>query len=546
MELSSQSQGSHTVASPSGQYIACITQATNKLRITSAYAPERFTDVPIRVQAKDITGLKWNNESDCIALLSAKHIEVIDLDDADHRIRLDNGSGGLGRFFAVDFVGPDHLLVVWEFGKAKMWDLSTGKGTDIGDVKLACDGRRWQIRPVRDSIPPRKSQPTLAVLSRVGADDVLNIYLPSVQKQLATVKLPTADAQCLSWSPDGRWLAVLDVSTAHLHAHFLTPDGHLFRSYPTAQGDDSFGLGIKVIVWAGDSKIVALTRYDGRIVLLNTRTFTPFAVIEHTTTIDQRASTPMEAQAPIWEEAVSAGGERSYTNAAQPFSPPLSRTKTSTEPIELGVAEATFSCDGSWLTTRDERMLNTIWIWNMSSLGPHAVIVQHSNVRRLHWHPTRPGELLFDCGEGIGYLFTVTSCNPPTPLLVAPSGSMSLSWLCTPSDSRTMVLSTAKSSSRILYPSGRPDPIEPKERLKPEADEASFDDGDSEDSLFDVLSGRKPMAPKTEQSYTERVDLEVAATEDEDTATIGLDDTFREKVGRRPQEVDPLDDSEIF
>lgn len=93
---------------------------------------------------------------------------------------------------------------------------------------------------------------------------------------------------------------------------------------------------------------------------------------------------------------------------------------------------------------------------------------------------------------------------------------------------------------------GRPDPIEPESRSNTAAEEAAFDEGASEDSLFDVLSGRKPMAPKTEQSYTERVDFEVGATEDEDTATVGLDDTFREKVARRLPVVDPLDDSEIF
>ena len=58
-----------------------------------------------------------------------------------------------------------------------------------------------------------------------------------------------------------------------------------------------------------------------------------------------------------------------------------------------------------------------------------------------------------------------------------------------------------------------------------------FDEGASEDSLFDVLSGRKPLPPKTSQSYTERIDMEVE-TEDEDQS-IRVDDTFRERKSRR-------------
>ena len=74
-----------------------------------------------------------------------------------------------------------------------------------------------------------------------------------------------------------------------------------------------------------------------------------------------------------------------------------------------------------------------------------------------------------------------------------------------------------------------------------------FEEGASEDSLFDVLSGRKPLPPKMDQSYTERIDLEVE-TEDEDMTTR-MDDTFVGKKMRtlRPgMEVDPLDDSQIF
>ena len=72
----------------------------------------------------------------------------------------------------------------------------------------------------------------------------------------------------------------------------------------------------------------------------------------------------------------------------------------------------------------------------------------------------------------------------------------------------------------------------------------AFEEGESEDSLLDVLSGRKPMPPRMEPSYTEMIDVEVE-TEEEDMSTR-MDDTFREKKSRKALPLDPFDDSEIF
>lgn len=538
MDISPQIQGSHTVASSCGKYIASL--LNSKLRICSTFAPERCTSVNIR-PTKDNISLKWSEDSSRIAVLSAQNIEVVDLDDSSHRVRLDNGSGSLGRFISADFVGSDHLLVIWEFGKAKLWDLLNGKGFELTDIKTACGGSTWQVRPADGNAATR----TLATLSRSGADDVLNIYPPTTQKQLSSVKLLTTDAQSLSWSPDGRWVAVLDTPTANSSVHVYTPIGHRFRLYPAVSDSVSSSLGVKSCVWSHNSQILALTKYDGKIVLLNTRTFAPLAIIEHTTTVDQR-SLPHEQHAPIWQETVSASGERSYHTAAQPVSPPLSKTKPSIEPTELGVAEACFSCDGSFLATRDERMLNTVWIWNMSTLAAYTVLIQHNNVRRLHWHPTRSSLLMLDVAEGIAYVFHAASSNPPVPLSTTMSGTASLLWLNTCATARPAILSAMKSTFRVIYPEGLPDGSEPihNQTLARSTASDAFDEGASEDSLADVLSGRKPLPPKTEPSYTERLDIE-AETEEEDLSTR-VDDTFRDMKSRKVAPVDPLDDSQIF
>jgi len=277
---------------------------------------------------------------------------------------------------------------------------------------------------------------------------------------------------------------------------------------------------VKAVTWSADCRIVALSRYDGKIVLLNTITFAPLAMIEHNTTVDQ-SSMPAHEQALIWREAVSASNERSYTLAAQPVPPPLSRPKPSTEPTELGVAEVSFSANGGYLATRDERMLSTAWIWNTATLAAHAVVMQHNNIRKVHWHPTRAALAMLDCGEGIGYLYDVSSSSPPIPMSAPMPAAAVLSWCNTDTEAEPAVLVAAKSSFRILYPDfrgTRPDDAAGKTDTGAEM----FEEGESDDSILDVLTGQQP---------------------DESTP---LDDTFRRKRVSTTDEADPLDDSQIF
>lgn len=534
MESIEQITGSGASISPSGELLACV--SNGKLRVCYTHAPERAAEYKIRLHSKDVSLIKWSGNSTRVLLYSGQLIEVLNIDDDSDRVRLENGSGGLGRFTSADFVGSDHLFTTWEFGRAKLWNLCTGKGHEVGDLKTRSEGRNWAPRPVSDASPQ-----ALALLSRAQAQDQLTIHFPSIDRTTEPTMLSTVDARNLSWSPDGRWIGVLDAAHAHPGVFILTPDGQPFRSFPTStqNEDDNLELGIKAITWSLDSRILAISRHDSRTTLLNTKTFAPLAVIEHSTTIDQH-SVPPEDRAIIWQESVSASNARSFVQSTQPVSPPQSRVKPSTEPSESGVAESRFSADGRYLATRDETMLSTVWIWDTQTLRAHAVLIQHNNVRRMHWHPSKRDLLLLDCNDSIAYLYNVSSGEPPTPI----EATLSVTPLFTfaPSrseDSKPVVLAATRTAFTLINPEGRDQEVEagfntPKQ----------IDDSTVEDSLLDVLTGKTPAPAKTQLSYTEQVDMEA----DLEGAMAGLDDTFRGKreATSSPVPPDPLDDSQIF
>lgn len=533
MEAVEQLLGSGASISPSGQLLACT--SNGKLRVCYTHAPERAVEFKIRLQSKDVSSIKWSDDSTRVLLYSGQSVEIVTVEDDSGRVRLENGSGGLGRFTSADFVGSDYLFTTWEFGRAKLWDLCTGKGYEVGDLKTRSEGRSWAPRPGNDS-----STQTLALLSRVQAQDQLTIHFPSIDRTTEPTILSALDARSISWSPDGRWIGVLDTAHAHPGVFILTPDGQPFRSFPmpTEGKDETLEMGVKAITWSLDSKILAVSHHDSKITLLNTKTFAPLAVIEHSMTIDQQSASP-EDRATIWQESVSASNARSFAQSTQPVSPPQSRIKTSTEPSESGIAEMRFSADGRYLATRDESMLSTVWIWDTQTLNAHAVLIQHNNVRRMHWHPTKRDLLLLDCNDNIAYLYTASSGEPPLPVEAVLSVTPLFTFAPSVSEeSKPVVLAATRTSFSLIYPEGKDSATEAGAAPSEPIDETMV-----EDSLFDVLTGKTPAPAKTQPSYTEQVDMDA----DLDGATAGLDDTFREqREAMGSMSPDPLDDSQIF
>ncbi|KXL47539.1 hypothetical protein M433DRAFT_149251 [Acidomyces richmondensis BFW] len=551
MEISDRIEGQHATPSPCGQFVAYISPLNGRLRVSKVLSPSRFAEYVLRTNVKDGLCLKWSMNATLIAVWSRGLIEIINLNDPGHRVRLDNGSGSLGQFRNVDFVDDDVCLTMWEFGRAKLWDLVTGKGTEIGDLKTIMETPAWQLRPNQQGTGP----PLLAVLSRPSGEDTLSLIFTGAQVTLMSSQKIAGDIRAMSWSCDGNWLSLLGSLYTDPSLHVYTADGHHFKTIRSPYGADQNDpvrkpveicdeIGIKEAVWSPDGQVIALPRFNGSISLHNTRTFRLLSVIEHCTTIDQ-SDFPQEEQSPVHEEIVSASGDRTYAHAPHPFSPPRSEIKDHNTSSDRGVVEARFSCDGKYFATRDNRMQSTVWVWNIAKLSTKAVIVQHSNVRKLHWHPSRPEALMLDCGEGIPYIFDASSSSPPRPLQMSLQGTVSLTWITTPKSAKIAILAATKSAFLILHPDGRDSvPFSETHSSVGEAHDTGFEEGTSEDSLIDMLSGRKPPP---HLSYTELVDLEAEAEEDEDISTA-LDDTFREKrkATAKSVEKDPLDDSQIF
>ncbi|KAF3929597.1 hypothetical protein ABW19_dt0208979 [Dactylella cylindrospora] len=210
-------------------------------------------------------------------------VEVYDAGDAEWRAVLNPGFGGMKY---VDFGGnEDEVVVLSEFG-------------------------------VGFGYRPRTNH--FALLTRPAVHDILNLYSPLTYNLITSVVLPSADAQGLKWSPDGRWIAIWDSPSAGYRVVLYTADGHLFRTHE----QPCVGLGLRSVEWSGGGEYLVLGGYDGRIICLNNFLFNPVVEMRHTTTM-KVPNTDVWSEELYFDNAareLTDGGISSYRSKSQNWS----------------------------------------------------------------------------------------------------------------------------------------------------------------------------------------------------------------------------------
>ncbi|KAK6001849.1 hypothetical protein QM012_002339 [Aureobasidium pullulans] len=543
----------HASPSPDGHYIAGLTADhlyiyyTATLTIASSFSLDnpsapttRSTETPI---------LHWTPCSLSIVLQTSTYVSIYSLANTASRVRIANGSASLGRIASVDVFG-ENVFVVWEFGRVGIFDVARGRVTEVGELKTGIGSLKsaWGIRRVKGRAE------VLAMLCRTSATDVLSLILAPSSTPFATINIPTTDAQSLAWSPSGKWLSILDtpLSAPNSAVHIYTADGNFYRSYPPAASaplEETYTLGPLRQIWGPDH--LALANADGSITLLSKTTFSPRRTLEPWTMAEDNISA-------VYREQVSSKGDRNWTYLGSGVDT-TSQVLASYSPA----TEMKFDAAGRFLAFRPEAFPESVIVWKIPSSKPMfasatqdtkqeaeneerntsiLVFHHHTTVKKLQWHPTISGLLLSHTEDNQVYLASTTGeTNAPLHLshpFSAPAASSSTSST-PPTDlvnvhwvASTVLISTKKRGWVITYPFGAPSP--PSSPVQHKSSTGNRDTGDgevqeevSEDSLYDILSGRTPLpALRISDDYLpEDPEAEGEGEEDRD----GLNDTFRGK-----------------
>ncbi|KAL1296766.1 hypothetical protein AAFC00_000231 [Neodothiora populina] len=466
------------VPSPNGQYVASIT--LNHLYIQYAHSletaftfpltPDRASSKPSRpntrssanLQSKssvatslDSVTIQWSHTSEHILLISPSGLGVFSLANTERRVRISNGSAGLGRIVAADMVGlrqgGEQVLVVWEFGRVAVWDFSTGRAAEeLGDLKIG-GGRlssAWGVRRIEGKVE------VLALLGRSGAQDILSLFLPPSTTPFRTMVLATIDAQSITWSSTfPAWLSVLDTPLAAPSApslYIYTGDGYLYRTWPNHQAaaaadadggdgaDDMIAqLGPKSLAWSPHSNLALAASATSDITMLSTRTFAPFCTLD-----------PGSIAPDFCHRESSSFGSRGRGKGGDAGQITYNLLASNSIPLPAGglaamgtVMEMKWSTQGSFLAVRYENVPSTVLVWRVPLPSPSSrarpaghekvqpeapvMIQQLRQVEKLVWHPARDSLLMMLSGtdeqtqereDGGVYLFDAAGDQPPLHL----------------------------------------------------------------------------------------------------------------------------------
>jgi WD40 repeat protein len=443
-------------------------------------------------------------------MFNEETIRVWDVEDPSWTATINNGSGGMGKIVNAEFGRTKmEVLVFSDFGsKMTIWSLTTGRHVEIRDPKYSSSrGHEY-----------RKKLGIFVLLTRPGAQDMLSLHAPNSYKVLKSVALPTMDVQGMKWSPDENWVAVWDTSSMGQKVYIYTADGNLYRSYT---GTDDFGIGssgIRTVEWSTAGQYLAIGGTDRRVTLLSTQTFSPVIYLDHTATIQ------LSEGGQIWQEQVTGASKRSYQAIPQPYAPPTSSVSGHTGPTRSGISTISFNSSGTMAATKDDSTPTAVWIWNLSSRVASTIIIHHSPVRQLAWHPNRPELLLINCAldEVVLHMWNCNKMEPEvTPLSSHKTiGKLDIRWLGNCSATGTAILISDNQKALVVWPEGK--------HMSTRSKRQAEDGDESLDSVYEALVGQS--AKKEEPIDSTELLVSSIAEDISDT----VEDTF---IGRKQFEL---------
>ena len=81
---------------------------------------------------------------------------------------------------------------------------------------------------------------------------------PGSHELIKSVEMPTVDAQEVTWSPDGNWLAVRDTASSGYKVLIYTADGHPYKAISNSLDNVDISLGVKCMQWTSSTETLAI------------------------------------------------------------------------------------------------------------------------------------------------------------------------------------------------------------------------------------------------------------------------------------------------
>ena len=247
----------------------------------------------------------------------------------------------------------------------------------------------------------------MALAERNEAKDYIGVYF--VNKWICIKKFltQTEDLQDVKWAYDSSALLVPDSPTLCV-LYVYSPIGDLISKIELYQ----FKMGIKSLDISPNGHYICLGLYDQTLRIFNNISYTCVTIFEH----DKDILNDIKVNY-YKEELINNEGDSKYVQ----INPPIDLIKenilknknnnyVNDKTPRIGISKMAFSFDNYFLATKNDKMPNILFIWDINQMNLQFVLIQLNEVVHFEWAKNK-NILFISTNNNKLYYFTLDSCK---------------------------------------------------------------------------------------------------------------------------------------
>ena len=246
----------------------------------------------------------------------------------------------------------------------------------------------------------------MALAERNEAKDIIGIYYVNKWTCIKKFLPQTDDLQDVKWSYDNSALLIPDSPTLCI-LYIYSPLGDLISKIELYQ----YKMGIKTLDISPNGHYICLGLYDESVRIFNNISYTCVTIFEHDKEILNDLSVNYYK-----EEIINNEGETKYIQ----IKPPIdlknenifkkNNNNINGKSTRIGISKMAFSSDNYFLATKNDKMPNILFIWDLNKMNLQFVLIQLNEVVYFEWAKNE-NVLFISTNNNKLYYFTLDSCK---------------------------------------------------------------------------------------------------------------------------------------
>ena len=321
-----------------------------------------------------IEHIEWSKDSSLILIGLFKRgiVEIKQLLKPEWLCQLNEGIVGITHaYFAPD--SRSVLTICNNNLKLSIWSLVNKTITYIPMPKYAKKGVSFT-----------SNGHFMALAINTTPNDSIGVFYVGNWTQLHKFTTKCEDLQDVQWSYDNSTLLITDTKLV-CRLYIYTPTGDLVNVIEPYE----YKLGIRNVKLSPNGRFIGVGCYDQSVKMYYNVSYTLINEFCHN---DVNACFANNKVNYFKEESVDSyyGGKTKYVSVE----PPVDFIK-STSPMtndvnpKMGVCKMEYSYDSCFLATRNDNMMNVVFIWELMGMNLHTVIIQLKDVTDFKWCPNQ-------------------------------------------------------------------------------------------------------------------------------------------------------------